>query len=229
MSLKFSNQPGPRERHLQRKYKNPLFTSGDSITEENVLNAREQDEIELNHFLRYFRDLVQEAIDLKSNADSDVVLDIKERLDKCFVHCCALPGDHSDIKAAVNKLVEVIMKAVRQGAANDPLAQSKLDEEDLARRMHNELAEHILVADLLLPDSPIAEDELVATLLSETTDSLEAALSMFDAEHISDIFETASALLAELDQAGKALPAAHANLELIKQALNKATAELKVN
>lgn len=195
MSLNFSSHPGPRERHLQRKYQNPLFgDEAHKIDQAQISQSQQEDETELNHFLRYFRDLVQEAIDLKPETESEVVLDIKERLDKCYAHCCALPGEQSEIKAAVNKLIEVIMKAVRQGAANDPIAQTKLDEEDIARKMHFELHEHPFIADLLLPDSPISEDELVPSLLSESEATITAALHVFDPPQLAQIQQTANKL-----------------------------------
>ncbi|MCW9024666.1 MAG: hypothetical protein OQK73_08270 [Gammaproteobacteria bacterium] len=199
MSLNFSTHPGPRERHLQRKHQNPLFgEEGQSITQEQLILARQDDETELNHFLRYFRDLVQEAVDLKPETESEVVLDIKERLDKCFAHCCALPGEQSEIKAAVSKLIEVIMKAVRQGAANDPVALTRLDEEDIARRMHFELQEYPFIADLLLPDCPVAEDELVPSLLSEPEETIAAALQIFEHEQLEQIYQDGQVLLTRL-------------------------------
>lgn len=229
MSVEFSTQPGPRERHLQRKYRNPLFADGNDIDTRQVVQAREQDERELDEFLGYFRDLVQEAVDLKPNTDSDIILDIKERLDQCYGHCCALPGDHSDIKQAVNKLIQVIMAAVRQGAANDPVAQDKLDEEDQARQLHNRLADEVFVADLLLPDSPIGENELVPALLSETADAVAAALQLFDAEQLGTVYQQARQLLMQTEQQGHDLPRAQQRLKQIEAALAGATSQVTVN
>lgn len=196
MPLEFSSNPGPHERQVQRRHANPLFRSG-PITQAEVDAARERDATELDHFLRYFRELVQEAMELQPNTDSEVVLDIKSRLDQCYTHCCALPGEHSAIRHAVDKLIEVIMKAVRQGAANDPLALGKLDEEDMARRLHRQLQEHVLIADLLLPDSPIAEDELLPTLLGAQAAEFEAALGLFEPAQLQSLQQEAHALLAE--------------------------------
>ncbi len=199
MTLKFSPHPGPRERHLRRRYDNPLFPAErQDVSETQLQEAREADEKELNHFLRYFRDLVQEAIDLKPEAESETILDLKERLDKCYAHCCALPGEKSEIQAAINKLIEVIMKAVRQGAANDPIALNKLAEEDTARQMHNELHQFSLTADLMLPDSPINKEELVPSLLSEPETGLNAALQLFEQAQLAQIYEQAKELIQQL-------------------------------
>ncbi len=229
MPIQFSQQPGPRERHLQRKYRNPLFVDGNSIDAEQVNRVREQDETELNHFLRYFRDLVQEAVELQPSSDSDVILDIKERLDQCYVQCCALPGDHSEIKQAVNKLVQVIMVAVRQGAANDPVALNKLDEEEQARQLHNRLADEVFVADIILPDSPIEQHELVPALLSESEQAVQTALQLFDAEQLSTIYQEAKTLLESTQQQGHSLPESQQRLQQIETALANATAQVTLN
>ncbi len=199
MTPKFSPHPGPRERHLRRRYGNPLFPLAlQEVSEIQLQEAREADEKELNHFLRYFRDLVQEAVDLKPEAESGTILDLKERLDKCYAHCCALPGEKSEIQAAINKLIEVIMTAVRQGAANDPIAQNKLTEENIARQMHNELHQFNLVADLMLPDSPINKDELVPSLLSEPEAGLSATLQLFEQAQLAQIYQQAKTRIEQL-------------------------------
>lgn len=199
MTLKFSSHPGPRERHLRRRYGNPLFPpTRQQVSETQLQEAREEDEKELNYFLRYFRDLVQEAIDLKPDAESETILDLKERLDNCYAHCCALPGEKSEIQAAINKLIEVIMKAVRQGAANDPIALDKLAEEDMARQMHHELHQFSLAADLMLPDSPISKEELIPSLLSESETELNATLRLFEQAQLAQIYAQAKEHIQQL-------------------------------
>ncbi|NNF96665.1 MAG: hypothetical protein HKM94_07055, partial [Halobacteria archaeon] len=170
----------------------------------------------------------QEAVDLKPNTDSEIILDIKERLDQCYTRSCAMPGDHPEIKAAINQLIQLIMKAVRQGAANDPLALSKLDEEDMARQTHQQLHTHTLIVDLLLPDSPINETELLPTLLSETAEAVQSTLQLFDAEQLRLLYNTGKNLLEELKRDGHDLPAASANLALLENALLE-TADTPMN
>lgn len=224
MNLQFSSTPGPRERQLRRKYLNPLFVEADKeITQQDLEIAREQDQTELQQFLQDFQSLIQQAVDLKPNTDSKIILDMKERLDQSYTRCCAMPGDVSEIKAAINQLIQLIMEAVRQGAANDPLALSKLDEEDVARQTHQQLHSHTLIVDLLLPDSPISETELLPTLLSETTEAVQAILQLFDAEQLRLLYETGKTQLEELQRNGHDLPSAWANLALLESALLETT------
>jgi hypothetical protein len=224
MKLHFSPEPGPRERQLRRKYQNPLFSpTGDQITQQDVDIARMEDQTALQQFMQDFRSLIQEAVDLKPNTDSEIILDLKERLDQCYTRCCAMPGEHEDIKTAIDKLIQIIMQAIRQGAANDPVALGKLDDEDAARHMHQALQVHTLIVDLLLADSPIEEAELLPTLLSETVEAVQATLSLFDVEQLSLLYETGKTRLEELQRQGHTLPEAWNNLALFEQALLEMT------
>lgn len=224
MKLHFSPEPGPRERQLRRKYQNPLFSpTGDQITQQDVDTARMEDQTALQQFLQDFRSLIQEAVDLKPNTDSEIILDLKERLDQCYTRCCAMPGENEKIKTAIDNLIQVIMQAIRQGAANDPVALGKLDDEDAARRMHQALQVHTLIVDLLLADSPIEEAELLPTLLSETDEAVQATLPLFDVEQLGLLYETGKKRLEELQHQGHTLPEAWNNLALFEQALLEMT------
>ena len=224
MSLQFNTESGPHERQLRRKYNNPLFAeAGEGITQQDLEKARQEDQAELRQFLEDFQSLVQQAVELKPNTDSQIILEMKESLDQCYTRCCAMPGEHPEIKKAINQLIQVIMKAVRMGAANDPMALQKLDEEDIARRTHQELHTHLLIVDLLLPDSPISEAELLPTLLGETHDAVQATLPLFDPEQLRLLYETGKNLLEHLKNNGHDLPLAWANLELFEHSLLEAT------
>jgi hypothetical protein len=131
-----------------------------------------------------------------------------------------MPGEHNNLKVAIKKLITAIMAAIRKGAENDPVALKKLDEEDIAREMHNELHERKLIADLMLEKSPILEHELTPTLLNEETDDLDAALQLFNPEQLALVVKDAQALLEKLRQDGHEIPHAWERFQQIKHALN---------
>ena len=222
MSLQFSKQPGPRERHLRRKANNPLFPAAvRNVSQQDIDGAREQDDMELITFMNGFQLLVQEAIDLKPETDSDTILSLKDRLDKSYAHCCALPGDQSQIKQAVRKLIEAVMGAVRSGAGMDPKALQELDEEQQAREIHFALHDQQLVADLMLEDSPILEDELIPSLLNEKNEGLIATLNLFEEEALSAIYLQAKDLLQSINNSETQLPAAWQNLHTMESFLTQ--------
>jgi len=221
MTINFSSTPGPHERHLKRRLLNPLFPkSMRELTQQDVNNAQQKDEENLLKFMTHFQSVVQKTTELGSNSESDVVLLIKEQLDECYATSCAMPGDHSNLKIAIKKLIIAIMAAIRKGAADDPLALQKLDDEDIAREMHNELHERKLIADLMLEDSPILDTELTPTLLNEESDDLDAALQLFSTEQLDALCKDAQDLLESVREEGHEIPHAWERFQQMKNALD---------
>jgi len=198
MRLLFSERPGRHERHFMRKYGNPLFKARQGLTQAELGEAQRLDHEELEAYLRDLRKLVGEAIALGPHEQSDVILDLKERLDKAYETACRLADDQSPNKEAIRKLVAVIMRAVWKGAGSDGLAQRELEQEEAARAGHYELLEHPLVADLLDPDSLIDETELLPVLLCAGQADFEAAASLFDGTQLAMLSAQGEALLGEL-------------------------------
>ena len=224
MTMNFSPAPGPHERHLKRRLLNPLFPKPEKeVSQDDVDNAQRKDEETLMSFMSHFQSVVQKTTGLGGNSESDIVLEIKEQLDECYATSCAMPGDHTNLKVAIKKLITAIMAAIRKGAAGDTTALKKLDEEDVARKMHNDLHERKLIADLMLENSPILENELTPTLLNEETDDLEAALPLFSIEELELITKSAQTLLEKLRQEGHEIPHAWERFQQIKQALETKT------
>ncbi|MBI5462444.1 MAG: hypothetical protein HY941_09700 [Gammaproteobacteria bacterium] len=209
----FSSQPGAHERQLIRCADNPLFPAQRRhVIQIEVTQAQRHDAEEAQAFQTDFRTLLQRAIELDPQADSDVILKLKEDIDHTYERCCGLGGDRQEIKTALRKLLEHVMRAVWHGAANDPAAQANLREEELAREAHFQLLELPFIADLIRPDSPIGPDELIPSLLSESAESVAAALELFDADHLIVLCRDARALLEALPQAPAELATAWARL-----------------
>lgn len=202
MSLRFSQRPGRQERHLMRRHNNPLFSEARrQITPDSLSEAQRLDHEEIEDFIGQFHTLVHDAVKLQPNEGSEVILELKERLDKAYEQACGLADDQSETKDAIKKLTIVVMNAVRTGAGKDTLALQELEQEEVARKAHEALLEFDLVADLLCPDSPIAEGELAATLLSTREEELAALLELFDGNQLALLCGEAEALIEGLDSA----------------------------
>ena len=219
MKPQFSSYPGARERQLIRCADNTLFPpKRRQVLQVEVNDAQRKDVAEAVTFQGEFRALVQRAIELSPQEESEVILKLKEDLDRAYEQCCGLPGDNSETKAALRKLLEIVMRAVWRGAADDPAAQTNLREEEVARATHFELLEHPLVADLIRPDSPIEPDELAATVLSESEAAVAAALEIFDAGQLALLCRSAEELLLSLS-ASTVPPSAPDRLAQLRKAL----------
>ena len=222
MTLKFSAAPGAFERQLQRQHNNPLFPSSARIvTQDQIQSARRRDQEEQRDFQAALRATLREALDMPPQVESDVLLKLKERLDQLYDQCAGLPGDHDREKQSLTRMIGVIMKAVWPGAGDDPRAHSELEQEERARTLHHVFLQQPLVATLLRPDSPIAEDALIPTLLSETEDAVRTVLQLFDAAQLQALCQQARALLEQLRCAGQNLPDARRRMELLEEAARR--------
>jgi hypothetical protein len=188
----FSEMPGRHERHYRRRLDNPLFGErAMRFDDDTLLEMQRLDHEELLAFLDELRGTVRRAVELQANEESDVVLDLKSRLDQLYEQSAGLADDHAGNQSAIADLIEVIMRNVERGAAGDPQAMQELADERVAREAHFRLLRQPLVADLLHPQSTIGPDDLVPTLLSSDSDALDAALALFDVEQLRQLYAQA--------------------------------------
>lgn len=192
-------RPGRHERHLLRRRDNPLFPPDRRlVTSAELAAARAADVAEEASFTEHFAALLGRASTLSGQVDSTVILELKEEADRLYEQCRGLGGDHRAEEQGLERLLRVLMGAVRAGAGDDPLARDELAQEESARELHHRLLGEPLVADLLHPESPVRQDELVATLLSASREAWVAALGLFPPEQVQEILEGATRLLTGL-------------------------------
>ena len=217
MSTPFPEHTGIREQHLLRKKDNPLFDESErDVSNEVLARARMEDGVEMDAFMADFQSLVERSVALEPNTPSETILEIKERLDHSYQQCCVLLGDQTAVKTAIRKLIETIMRAVESGIGNDAYARQQLEEEALARELHFKLQELPLVAALTAANSPIAENELIPSLLSEPAETLALTLQLFDDTQMAAIFNDASTFISNTDPEQK-LPGVWQRLQLIER------------
>lgn len=198
-NIKFSAEPGAYERHLQRKLNNPLFPESDQHSPAIELEqAREKDQQDLRVFLDNFQETVQEAAVLDNSVDSDIVLDLKERLERLYVSSTSLAGNLDQHRQALAKLIDICMAGIRHGADGDPVALNKIDEEIQARHIFFKLLETTLAADLMRGDEIVSAEDLVPALLSQVDADLVNALELFVPEHLEIILKKAQELLEQI-------------------------------
>jgi len=216
MIFKPSDNPGSFERHLLRKIENPLFIDPPKLTDDTLEEAQRQDHEIIVQFTQLFKETLEQTIALKGNEESDVVLSLKDKLDKLYEQASAIGDDQSKAREGIVKLLQVIMLAVRKGAGDDAHAHQELDQEEQAREAHFSLLKSPLVADLLNPASPIQKDELAAVLLSADKDDLALGVQLFDQEQIQILIKQSNDLIARLNSQAIDTVKASENLVFIK-------------
>ncbi len=202
MPVPFSEMPGRHERHYRRKINNPLFPQPVmDVDQDELLNMQRLDHEELIAFLTELRETVQQAVELKPNEGSEVILELKEKLDRLYEASAGLADEQQGNQQAIRQLVAVIMKSVWAAAAGDSKALDELEQEDRARTLHFDLLQQALVADLLHPQSLISAAELAPTLLSEDEAAVAAALQIFDSAQLNELLHQAGKLLQHVSDA----------------------------
>ncbi len=197
------DRPGSFVRHLLRRRDNPLFPAAHrEVSEAELAAAREADHQAAADFNQRLQGLLEEAVALKPNEESEVLLELKGRLDHAYTLACTLEGDREPAKQALSRLIELIMTALHRGAEGDAQALHELEQEAEARQAHQRLLNYPLPADLMLADSPIGESELLPTLLGSDAFELEAALWLFEPEQLRQLHAEGSALLQGLAAEG---------------------------
>lgn len=212
--------PGPRERHLRRRRDNPLFPSERRRVSAAELDAaRRADQQEYEGFRRELRELLEEAGELAGTVDTDLVLGLKERVERLYEQCAGLGGDHSREKQGLLQLNDIVVAAIRRAAGADPLAHQELEQEQAARQIHVQLLQYPLVADLLSDRSPITAADLVPTLLSESPEAVRVAMSLFEPEQQAELRAEAHAVVEQVERSGRLEPATRGNLEAMSSVL----------
>ena len=217
MSIPFSELPGRHERHYKRRLDNPLFREPATLNDNDLLNAQRLDHEELLAFITELRATVERALNLKSNEESDVILKLKEDLERLYETSAGLADEQGANQQALSQLLAAVMNTIRSNTTGDSLAEQEMAMEQQARQMHFELLQHALVADLLHPETLIAPDQLVPTLLSSPTEQVKAVMVIFDPEQLAMISQEAQALLS-LHDPQKKIVDAQTNLTVIQQA-----------
>lgn len=198
--LVFQPRPGRHERQLKRRYRNPLFGERQTLSLDELKVARVEDQNELEVYIKDLKALFDDAAKMEAHVESDVVLSLKERCDKLFEQGNGLGVDLDKELDALQRLTQVIMKVVWQGAGNDAQARSELEQEEQARVEHYRLLAFPLIADLLSPESVIKEEDLLPVLLSEDEQEVREALRLFDPAQRQALLDQAQSLLAGLEQ-----------------------------
>ncbi len=222
MAPEFSSQPGRYERHMHRKFNNLLFPEQDrKVSQDQVDAARELDDEELQQFTKSYHTILQEIVELVQNVESELVLKLKQRLDQLYEQVCGLGGDRTAEKAGLYKLHQAIDQAIAAGAAGDATAEAQLAQEAQARKIHWQMLQQPMVADLLRTESPISQDDLLPTLLSEEAESFSITMGMFDPEQCRSLLGQAETLL-KSHEGEPGLENARARVENLKRLVTDA-------
>ncbi|MDH5360336.1 MAG: hypothetical protein OEX03_07215 [Gammaproteobacteria bacterium] len=193
--IDFLQNPGPRERQLQRAYNNPLFLNNEIPSPQQVELARQLDAADLESFIHQFQTDIEAAVNLKPQADADDVLALKARMETLYTQACGIQGERSKFKTALKQLMEIISRSLVTAANNDPEAMQKINDDMEATELHLRISESLLAADIINPNEIIDAGQLASSMLCSSEEELASALLIFDPEQLQLIVTQASQIL----------------------------------
>jgi hypothetical protein len=184
-SWKWSAQPGSVERHLQRRYNNPLFPlHRRMVTSNDVYEARLADSQALADIRQELAEVAR-AFSNKGELPSDwhpFLNDLRERLDKLEVRRIVARGQSAALAGAIAELRGDVMAVWRNAIQKNRPSLAALEQaEALRAERHAALHASDWMSQLLSHTSQIPPEEVVASMLSEPPAELEKAVSTLQA------------------------------------------------
>jgi hypothetical protein len=212
---KWSAAPGAMERHLQRRYNNPLFPlHRQVVTSNDVYEARVADYEALANIRNELAELAREFYGLTElPADWHPLLNgLRERLDKLEDHRLMAGGENESLGAAIAELRGKVMDVWRSALHDNARHLAALEKtETVQRERHAGLYATDWMRQLRSHASPIPPQEVVSALLSDTPTEIERAAAALQAEPqlhstLENCRSYAHRLVAEVRAGGHALP-----------------------
>ncbi len=212
---KWSASPGAMERHVQRRYNNPLFPlHRQVVTSNDVYEARVADYQALADIRKELAELAREFYGLTElPADWHPLLNgLRERLDKLEDYRLMAGGENESLGRAIAELRDKVMEIWRSALHNNAHQLATLEEaETVLRERRAVLFATDWMRQLRSHASPIPPQEVVAALLSDTPTEIERAVAALQAEPqlhstLDNCRSYAHRLVAEVRAAGHTLP-----------------------
>jgi hypothetical protein len=212
---KWNAAQGAMERHLQRRYNNPLFPlHRQVVTSSDVYEARVADYEALANIRNELAELAREFYGLiELPADWHPLLNgLRERLDKLEDHRLMAGGENESLGGAIAELRGKVMDVWRSALHNNARHLAALEKaETVQRERHAALYATDWMRQLRSHASPIPPQEVVAALLSDSPTEIERAVASLQTEPqlhstLENCRSYAHRLVAEVHAAGHALP-----------------------
>jgi hypothetical protein len=202
--LIWSQNPGCFERHLQRKYRNPLFPPDvPTVAQEQIDQARVKDSLEAEEVRQRFWSLLHRVRDRDASVPCGEALNVRKEFDNLLSRTAEIGGPLHEV---VPKLFEMY-----EAVVHDILA-SLYDHNDLEKQLRVALAfsaerrrlfNNSFVAQLRRMDTPIRPDEVIPSLLSETPETIRLMVEVLSdhPEAVAALQDSASKLMANSPEA----------------------------
>ena len=173
VTWRWSDNPGGYERHIQRRWNNPLFPKERrQITADDVYSARAKDEQAISP-------LVERVASIQRDWPAELPLNFlswchetRETVDNLLSSYYKI-GGNADVLKLLQHMRHCVISTWRTGRANNPEGLSALEEAEKEMAKWGFL-DNTFVAQSTIDSIYIPADELLPALLSEPVDNIRA-------------------------------------------------------
>ena len=192
----WSTNPGAFERHLIRRYNNPLFApERREITHAEIDEAKAQDARDIQRLDENWNRLIAEIRALPEKITSSTVDDLRERIDELIQIGLGIGGHAHGITSKAKELRQMLIQTWAKGLEGHPDAKLALEKSERFNQEYGARFENPFVAELSRENSPIPEEEIIASLLTEKPETIAIVLSFSEPDPRQSIRQSAIALL----------------------------------
>jgi hypothetical protein len=171
--LIWSPAPGCHERHLQRRYNNPLFPSTRRvIAQQDVDAARLRDSEEAAEFRAEINALAHRVAQLHDPVSLHQALEIRSQIADLIDRAAELGGDLAVEEATLAEIHAGLMTSVKMAVSEHPELVQALGEAETVREKRLKAFHYTFGSQLNRQDSPIQPAEVVPALLSEDPETI---------------------------------------------------------
>jgi hypothetical protein len=168
-NIKWSENPGCFERHLQRRYANQLFPADrQNITMEEIETARIKDMADQNRFIATVKNFGSELENMEDENEASTLKDTS-----CLQKIQALLEEAASIGGNIQNAIRVLESTEESLIQN--LNRIKPKSKDLLKRAHSlsVMARVPIIAQLKRKDTPILPSEEIPSILTEDRETIE--------------------------------------------------------
>ncbi len=162
-ALNWTENPGCFERHLRRRFQNPLFPPDRrKVTRAELQSAQERDSEEFEEFSRQYAGLA-ERLDTLYELDcipAQFLVNEQEVIGELIKKSAALGGDAFDQYPELEVLRERVKRSLRETVRNIPDLRDISEQIDILHEVRRSTTYHPLVAQMARPDTPIRGEDV---------------------------------------------------------------------
>jgi len=177
----WSEIPGCYERHLQRKYRNPLFPLDErEVTADMIHQAQLQDVEDGEHLQQEFTRILERINKLPGRISWNRMNKLREEIEEITTMSLAVWGvKGKKIYSQLQKLRRSLIAAGREGLSDNPEGLKRLREAERYYNKGKKGFENTFVAQMQRPNSPILSAEVLPSLLSEPPETIKLIYPLF--------------------------------------------------